>query len=102
METLRIFNYRLAWNLTSAQPDPAFACAAKVVGVETLVAICRDLLQVLGLGGLVRYGSEAAMITGDVEAQYRRCQLNTFGGGSGEVMREMVAVRGLNMPRTNR
>ena len=102
LETLRIFNYRLAWNLTSAQPDPAFACAAKVVGVETLVAICRDLLQVLGLGGLVRYGSEAALITGDVEAQYRRCQLNTFGGGSGEVMREMVAVRGLNMPRTNR
>ena len=102
LETLRIFNYRLAWNLTSAQPDPAFACAAKVVGVETLVAICRDLLQVLGLGGLVRYGSAAALITGDVEAQYRRCQLNTFGGGSGEVMREMVAVRGLNMPRTNR
>jgi 3-oxocholest-4-en-26-oyl-CoA dehydrogenase alpha subunit len=102
LETLRIFNYRLAWNLTSAQPDPAFACAAKVVGVETLVAICRDLLQVLGLGGLVVHGSEAALIAGDVEAQYRRCQLNTFGGGSGEVMREMVAVRGLNMPRTNR
>ncbi len=102
LETLRIFNYRLAWNLTSAQPDPAFACAAKVVGVETLVAICRDLLQVLGLGGLVVHGSDAALIAGDVEAQYRRCQLNTFGGGSGEVMREMVAVRGLNMPRTNR
>ena len=102
LETLRIFNYRLAWNMSSAQPDPAFACAAKVVGVETLVAICRDLLQVLGLGGLARHGSDAALIAGDVEAQYRRCQLNTFGGGSGEVMREMVAVRGLNMPRTNR
>ena len=102
LETLRILNYRLAWSLSGAQPDPAFACAAKVHGVESLVAVCRDLLQVLGLGGLVRHGSEAALIAGDVEFQYRRCQINTYGGGSGEVMREMVATRGLNMPRTIR
>ncbi len=50
----------------------------------------------------MRHGSEAALIAGDVEAQYRRCQINTYGGGSGEVMREMVATRGLNMPRTLR
>lgn len=102
LETLRILNYRLAASLVDAQPNPAFACAAKVHGVETLVAVCRDLLQVLGLGGLIRHGSEAALIAGDVEAQYRRCQLNTYGGGSGEVMREMVATMGLNMPRTVR
>lgn len=102
LETLRILNLRLAWSLSGAQPDPAFACAAKVQGVDTLVAVCRDLLQVLGLGGLVRHGSEAARIAGDVEFQYRRCQINTYGGGSGEVMREMIAARGLNMPRTSR
>ena len=102
LETLRILNLRLAWSLSGAQPDPAFACAAKVQGVDTLVAVCRDLLQVLGLGGLVRHGSQTALIAGDVEAQYRRCQINTYGGGSGEVMREMIAVRGLNMPRTSR
>jgi len=102
METLRIMNMRLACSLEGAQPDPAYACAAKVHGVESLVETCRDLLQVLGIGGLVRHGSEAALIAGDVEAQYRRCQINTYGGGSGEVMREMVATRGLNMPRTFR
>ncbi len=102
LETLRMLNYRLAWSLESAQPDPAFACAAKVQGVETLVATCRELLEVLGPGGLVRHGGEAALIGGDVEYQYRRCQINTYGGGSGEVMREMVAARGLGMPRTSR
>jgi 3-oxocholest-4-en-26-oyl-CoA dehydrogenase alpha subunit len=102
LETLRLMNLRLAWSLGSAQPDPAYACAAKVHGVETLVAVCRDLLQALGLAGLVRHGSDAARITGDVESFYRRIQINTYGGGSGEVMREMVAVRGLNMPRTAR
>lgn len=102
LETLRLLNLRLAWGLDGAQPDPAYACAAKVQGVETLVSICRDLLQALGLGGLVRHGSECALIAGDVEALYRRIQINTYGGGSGEVMREMVATRGLNMPRTLR
>ena len=102
LETLRILNYRLASSLEAAQPDPAFACAAKVRGVDTLVAVCRELREALGLGGLVRHGSQAALIAGDVEYQYRRCQINTYGGGSGEVMREMVATRGLNMPRTNR
>jgi len=102
LETLRLLNLRLAWGLDGAQPDPAYACAAKVQGVETLVSVCRDLLQALGLGGLVRHGSECALIAGDVEALYRRIQINTYGGGSGEVMREMVATRGLNMPRTLR
>lgn len=102
LETLRILNFRLAWGLSNAQPDPAYACAAKVHGVETLVSVCRDLLQVLGLAGLTRHGSECALLAGDVEALYRRVQLNTYGGGSGEVMREMVAMRGLNMPRVPR
>ncbi len=102
LETLRLLNLRLAWGLDGAQPDPAYACAAKVQGVETLVTVCRDLLQALGLGGLVRHGSACALIAGDVEALYRRIQINTYGGGSGEVMREMVATRGLNMPRTLR
>jgi len=102
LESLRLFNYRLSASANADNPDAVFACAAKVVGVETLVETCRELKEVLGFASIVRHGSEAAILGGDVEHQYRRCQLNTFGGGSSEVMREMVASRGLGMPRTNR
>lgn len=102
LESLRLFNYRVACDLRSAQPDPAMASAGKVIGIETLVEICRELKEVLGLGGIVRHGSAAALLEGEVEHFYRRIQLNTFGGGSGEVMREMVAQRGLGMPRVPR
>jgi 3-oxocholest-4-en-26-oyl-CoA dehydrogenase alpha subunit len=102
LELLRLLNYRLAWKLASGQPDPGFASAAKVHGVDTLVAVCRDLLQVLGFGGLIRHGSAAALLAGDVEAEYRRCQNATFGGGSAEVMREIVAQHSLGLPRTQR
>jgi len=42
------------------------------------------------------------LLAGDVEEYYRRCQINTFGGGSVEVLREIVAQFGLGMPRTVR
>ncbi len=37
------------------------------------------------------------MIEGRVEALGRRAQNNTFGGGSNEVMREIVAAKTLGM-----
>jgi alkylation response protein AidB-like acyl-CoA dehydrogenase len=102
LDLLRLLNYRLAWSLAEAQPDAGFTSAAKAHGVDLLVAICRDLLQVLGFAGLVRHGSEAALLQGDVEAEYRKCQNATFGGGSAEVMREIVAQAALGLPRTTR
>ena len=102
LEGLRLLNYRLAWSLTKDQPDPALASAAKVHGTECMIEICRLILEVLGPGGLVKRGSDAALLAGDVEEYYRRCQINTFGGGSVEVLREIVAQLGLGMPRTVR
>lgn len=102
LESLRWLNYRLAVSLQDSQPGPAFPSAAKVQGVETLIRVYRDLQQVVGLGGLITHGSPAEILAGDLELNYRKCQLNTYGGGSGEVMREMVAHFGLGLPRTSR
>jgi hypothetical protein len=35
---------------------------------------------------------------GELEDEYRKCQINTFGGGVTEVMRDLVAIFGLGMP----
>lgn len=102
LELLWLLNFRLAAQLATGAPDPAFASAAKVHGVECMIEVCRDLLQVVGFGGLVRRGSPAAILNGDLEAEYRKCQNSTFGGGSAEVMREIVAQRGLGMPKVQR
>jgi alkylation response protein AidB-like acyl-CoA dehydrogenase len=102
LEALRLMNYRLAWSLSEGEPDPAFASAAKVHGTECMIEVCRGLLEALGVGGLVRRGSEAALLAGDVEEYYRKCQINTFGGGATEVLREMVGQFGLGLPRAGR
>jgi alkylation response protein AidB-like acyl-CoA dehydrogenase len=36
---------------------------------------------------------------GDLEQEYRRSQINTFGGGVNEIQRGLVATFGLGMPR---
>lgn len=99
LEAMRLINYRMAWSMSQGEPNPALASAAKVYSTEAAIEVCRRLLEVLGAAGLVRRGSPAARLQGDVEEEYRRCQINTFGGGVNEVQRELVAQFGLGLPR---
>lgn len=46
---------------------------------------------------MLRRGSVGAVLQGDLEKEYRSCQINTFGGGVAEVMRDLVARFGLDM-----
>jgi alkylation response protein AidB-like acyl-CoA dehydrogenase len=55
------------------------------------------LQEVLGAAGLCRPGTPAAAIAGRVEQLGRRSQNNTFGGGTNEVMRDLVAAQSLGM-----
>ncbi len=99
LEAMRLTNYRMAWAMSQGEPNPALASACKVYSTEAAIEVCRRLLEVLGAAGLVRRGSPASVLHGDVEEEYRRCQINTFGGGVNEVQRELVAQFGLGLPR---
>jgi alkylation response protein AidB-like acyl-CoA dehydrogenase len=78
------------------------SAAAKVMGTEAVVAAYGMLQEVLGAAGVLRPGSHGAAIQGRVEALGRRAQNNTFGGGTNEVMREIVAAKVLGMTLAKR
>ncbi|MFP6605466.1 MAG: acyl-CoA dehydrogenase family protein, partial [Myxococcota bacterium] len=82
--------------------DPAQASAVKVYGTEAVVEVYRLLLDVVGSAGTIVAGSPGAILQGDLEVNYRACQINTFGGGVNEVQREIVSMAGLRMPRVPR
>jgi alkylation response protein AidB-like acyl-CoA dehydrogenase len=42
------------------------------------------------------------VLRGELEQEWRRCQINTFGGGVNEIQREIVATMGLGVPRAPR
>ena len=76
--------------------------AAKVFGVETQIDVCRAFLGILGAAGYLRPGTPGAALRGEVERAARAAQVNTFGGGVLEVLREIVASAGLQMVRQAR
>lgn len=97
-EAMKIMNWRMTSSLQTGEPDPAFASAMKVYSTECQIEVTRLLMEALGTAALLRRGSVAAQINGDLEEYYRRCQINTFGGGVSELMRDLVASFGLNLP----
>ncbi|SMG42034.1 Acyl-CoA dehydrogenase [Rhodococcus rhodochrous J3] len=92
-----LVNLRLVSDIAANTLDGGDSAAAKVFGTEGVVAAYGMLQEVLGARGLLRPGSPGAVIEGRVEALGRRAQNNTFGGGSNEVMREIVAAKTLGM-----
>lgn len=102
LEAMRLLNYRLAADLTVERMDVGLASAAKVFGTETTVAVYRQLIDVVGMGGLYRAGSAAGELAGMLEMEYRSATINTFGGGVNEMLRDHVAQFGLGMPRSVR
>ena len=102
LAAMRLLNWKLAVLTEGADPSPAAAAVAKVFGTETHDSVCRALLGVAGPLATRRPGSPAAPLDGQLEALARGSFINTFGGGSNEVLRDMIATAGLGMPYKKR
>ncbi len=96
----------LTWRMAAAVGDntlgPADSSSVKVFGTESTIQIYRKLLGIVGAGGYLSAGSPGAVLQGDLERAGRQAQINTFGGGVNEVMREILATAGLGMKRSAR
>jgi len=101
IEVLRLVNWKQAWALTQGALNYADASVVKVFGSEFYVEAYRLLLEVLGPQGAVRDGSPDAVLRGRCERLYRgHAPILTFGGGTNEVQRDIIAMAGLAMPRS--
>lgn len=99
LRAVSVTGNRVATDLGAGAGQAARAGALKVFSTESVIRVMRLLLDVMGPAGLLRAGSAGALLHGRIEAEYRKCQINTFGGGTAEVLRDMVAQVGLGLPR---
>lgn len=97
---MRLLNWKLA--VPGNEPSPAAAGVAKVFGTETHDNVCHTLLGAAGPLATRRPGSAGAPLDGRLEALARGSFINTFGGGTNEVLRDMIATDGLGMARKSR
>jgi len=99
-EFLKLMNWRIASSGTAV--GPAAASATKVFGTEFAVEAYRLLMEVLGASALVRSGSPGQALAGRIERQHRAALILTFGGGTNEVQRDIIATVGLGLPAARR
>jgi acyl-CoA dehydrogenase len=98
-QVLKLMNWRVA---SSEHLGPAAASANKVFGTEFATEAYRLLMEVLGANGAVRMNSPAALLHGRVERMHRAALILTFGGGTNEVQRDIIAMAGLRLPASGR
>ncbi|HLN65898.1 MAG TPA: acyl-CoA dehydrogenase family protein [Streptosporangiaceae bacterium] len=99
-EFLKLLNWRVA--SSGGVLGPADASATKVFGTEFAVEAYRLLMEVLGAPGFVRAGSPGEVLAGRIERAHRAALILTFGGGTNEVQRDIIAAAAPGLPLSRR
>jgi alkylation response protein AidB-like acyl-CoA dehydrogenase len=97
----RAFAYSVVWNqikggLIAAGP---LAAAAKVLATELLQRLTYTGCQIMGLYGQIG-DSRWAPLQGRFQKDYQLCMGLNMGGGTSEVMRNIIGSLGLGLPRS--
>jgi len=95
----RMFGYRVAWLLEKGGVPFHEASIGKVFTSELERRLTSIGMEITGLYGQLREGSQWAPLQGSME---RACQLAfmvTIGGGTSEIQRSIIAIMGLGLPR---
>ncbi len=100
-EYLKLLNWKVAW-ASDKGLSPADASATKVFGTEFSLEAYRLLLEIVGQAGYLPEGSPGAVLRGRLEHNSRSQTIFTFGGGTNEIQRDIIAMVGLGMPRAPR
>ena len=103
LDVLRLLNWQVAWHAERGDSlDPASASAVKVFGTELYMEGLRRLLEIIGPAATVRGGSPDAVADGRTATLLRGLHVLTFGGGTNELQRDLIAIFGLGMPGSPR
>ncbi|MBI4337477.1 MAG: acyl-CoA dehydrogenase family protein [Chloroflexi bacterium] len=95
----RLMCYNVAYMMSQGKVPNIEASASKVFGCETSQRMARAMFDVMGLYGQLEPGSRRAPLAGRIERTWMTCISLTIAGGTSEVMRNIIAQRGLGLPR---
>src|SRR5919106_1028048 len=101
-EFLRLANWRVAWAATRNELPVADASTIKVFGTEHYLESFRLLMEVLGERSYLAEDAPGALLGSRLEQMYRSLLILTFGGGTNELQRDLIAAFGIGMPMAKR
>ena len=98
-ETGRLLSYRTAWMQESGKIANYEASVIKILATELGQKIENYGVNLLGLGGQLEPDSKYVPLNGVVEKGHLSAVSPTIYSGSSEIQRNIIATRGLGLPR---
>ena len=98
-EVSRILAYRIAWIVDQGLEPQHEASISKLISSELLMRVANTGMQVLGMMGQLAEGSKWALLKGKFHRMYLWSISEPIGGGTSEIQRNIIATRGLGLPR---
>jgi alkylation response protein AidB-like acyl-CoA dehydrogenase len=95
----RLLAYRVAWLQNAGQIPNYESSMAKVYGSELNRRFGNEAVAVLGLAGQIQPGSRWAPLQGRLARSFLAGYSYTVAGGTSEIQRNIIAQRGLGLPR---
>jgi 3-oxocholest-4-en-26-oyl-CoA dehydrogenase alpha subunit len=99
IEAAKLLSFRVAWMLNSDKIPNYEAAMLKMVVSETEQKLVNTAMQVFGLYGQIKENSKWAPINGKFEWRYRDSLEALVTRGTSEIMRNIIAQRGMGLPR---
>jgi alkylation response protein AidB-like acyl-CoA dehydrogenase len=98
-EVARLIGYSAVARFSKHEPDVIAGPMFKLFSSEIMLRNAGILLDLLGPKTLLHEGMETGDGTGLIEEAWRHSHVGTIYAGTSEVQRDIIAQRGLNLPR---
>src|SRR5690606_8034529 len=99
LEVGRLLAYRTAWLQSRGEVPNYEASVGKVWMAELGIRVADAGINLLGMYGQLRPGSPHARLHGRLVTAYLLSVSGSIAGGAGEIQRDIIARRGLGLPR---
>lgn len=98
-EAARILAHRIVWMQSAGKAVDYQASMSRVFGAEFQQRVAQTGLQITGAFGQLDEGCKWAPLSGFFQRQYLYAAAATVGAGTAEIQRNIIAIRGLGLPR---
>ncbi len=98
-EVARLFHYRLTWMQSQGQVPNTESAMSKMVSFELLQHVSEFGMELLGPYSMIADGSPRVPMFGRVPSCYLRSFAHSLEQGTSEIDRDVIAQRGLGLPR---
>jgi alkylation response protein AidB-like acyl-CoA dehydrogenase len=98
-EVARLTHYHVTWMIAKGQITNYEAAMCKLLGFEAIQHVAEYGMKVFKLYGLLSDHSPAAPLYGRISSCYLRSFGHSMEAGTSEIDRDVIAQRGLGLPR---